>query len=241
MSTQDLCGLFGKLPQQSDFVTLHLSQAFTETWHEWLQASMSVSQEQLGDDWLQQYLVSPVWHFAIMPGIVDQQAAVGLVIPSVDEVGRYYPLALACVGDYCCWGAYLYGQAWFQSAQSVLLSALSDNTTYSDLIGALENLALPEWPRLQPMRVQSAMDAYGGNTVVSTKADVGASEFAHQLLANSYFRQYGSHSLWWSHGTETIPPSLAVNSHLPDPGQFAAFLDGQWQQWGWVQELEANT
>ena len=46
-------------------------------------------------DWLDGYLASPSWRFLLMPGVMDGQPWAGVLMPSVDRVGRYYPLTIA--------------------------------------------------------------------------------------------------------------------------------------------------
>ena len=41
------------------------------------------------------YLAAPVWRFAWGPGIVDARWWFGVLMPSCDNVGRYYPLLIA--------------------------------------------------------------------------------------------------------------------------------------------------
>jgi type VI secretion system protein ImpM len=234
---QELCGIFGKIPQQSDFISHHLPETFTDYWHKWLQSCMSISQEQMGEDWLQKYIVSPIWHFAIMPGIAHEQAIVGVVIPSVDEIGRYFPLTIAHTGDYDIWSAYLYGDEWYNTIEKVALLTLADNTTYSQLIGALETQSLPEHAQLPSYSTQSSVQTYKGNQLFFKTAEQSKDELALSLLPKIYQHRYGNHSLWWTNGSESFNACLAVSTNLPDPGQFAAMLDGNWQHWGWSQEM----
>ncbi len=238
---QESCGLFGKIPQQSDFVTHHLPESFIEHWHHWLQSCLSISREQRGDDWMQGYMVSPVWHFALMPGIISDKSVVGVMIPNVDQVGRYFPSIIAHVGDHDVWSAYLEGNDWFQQAEKIALLSLADETTYSQLIGELESMPTPEFEALPQYSTQASMQVFKGNQVVQKKAEQSHSELATSLLPKAIQHRYGNHSLWWTEGSEIISPSLAISSDLPDPGQYAAMLDGNWQQWGWAEEAILET
>ena len=51
----------------------------------------------MGARWLPAFLDAPVWRFALPPGACGDGAALGLLMPSVDRVGRYFPLTLAAV------------------------------------------------------------------------------------------------------------------------------------------------
>ncbi|GAL04531.1 protein phosphatase ImpM [Photobacterium aphoticum] len=61
-----------------------------DSWSEWQQAILSVSREQLGEEWADCYLTSPVWHFALSPGACGKQGMVGTLMPSIDQVGRHF-------------------------------------------------------------------------------------------------------------------------------------------------------
>jgi len=90
-------GLFGKLPSRGDFVQLGLPGGFVRPWDAWLQQVMASSQARMGDAWLPAFLESPVWRFVLPDGMCGAGAVLGLLMPSVDRVGRYFPLTLAAV------------------------------------------------------------------------------------------------------------------------------------------------
>lgn len=233
----DTCGLFGKTPQQADFISHHLPNEFTEYWHSWLQSSISVSREQLGDHWLDCYLTSPVWRFAIMSDIITNPATTGLFIPSIDEVGRYFPLTLAHMGQHQPWSAYLYGKEWYRTLQEVALYALEENTSYTQFIKQFEALPNPAFPLMPDYKTHNTMQTFKHNHVILKPTDKTPGQLALSLLANAYGRTLGQYSLWWTEGSEIIEPCLLISAGLPDPGQFSAMLDGDWQRWGWSQEM----
>jgi len=241
MSTQqESCGLFGKIPQQPDFVTLHLPEPFIEHWHHWLQSCLSISQEQLHDDWLEKYIVSPIWHFALMPNVVHEKSVVGIMIPSVDQVGRYFPSIIAHTGNHDIWSAYLNGSTWYQDAERIALMSLADTTTYSQLIGELESLAPPEFKALPSYTTQASMNAFKSNQIIKQTDEQTSEELAISLIPKAIQHRYGKHSLWWTKGSERVDPCFAISTDLPDPGQYASMLDGDWQQWGWNEEIIAD-
>jgi type VI secretion system protein ImpM len=93
-----LPGWHGKLPAQGDFVSRRLDPDYIEVWDHWLSEGMLALCEQLGDDWLDAYLASPSWRFLLMPGVLAGSLGVsawaGVLMPSVDRVGRYFPFTL---------------------------------------------------------------------------------------------------------------------------------------------------
>ena len=90
-------GWHGKLPTLGDFATRRLDAAFVDTWDHWLSEGLAALRQ--GPDWLPAYLASPSWRFLLLPGVLPGDlgrcAWAGVLMPSVDRVGRYYPLTLA--------------------------------------------------------------------------------------------------------------------------------------------------
>ena len=93
--TKNLTGLFGKLPAHGDFIYRDLPPSFINVWDEWLQGYVGSVKEQLGDAWLDVYLTSPIWRFAFGEGVIDENVWAGIMLPSVDRVGRYFPFSIA--------------------------------------------------------------------------------------------------------------------------------------------------
>ena len=96
-SAQNPFGYFGKLPSFGDFVHQVLPQDFATRFHEWLQLSMAAGRDALGEDFLRCYLNCPAWKFIASRGVCGEQPVVGITIPSVDRVGRYFNFTLATV------------------------------------------------------------------------------------------------------------------------------------------------
>ena len=97
-------GFYGKIPARGDFVRSRLPHAFVDPWDQWLQQGIAASKVELGDEWIAAWLEAPIWSFAMAPGICGPDAVLGLWMPSVDRVGRHFPLTLAATvsaGDVC--------------------------------------------------------------------------------------------------------------------------------------------
>jgi type VI secretion system protein ImpM len=90
-------GFCGKLPARGDFVASGLPRRFVEAWHDWMQRVLAASRLALGEGWGAAWLEAPIWRFALSPGICGPDAVLGLWMPSVDRVGRYFPLTFAAV------------------------------------------------------------------------------------------------------------------------------------------------
>jgi type VI secretion system protein ImpM len=90
-------GFYGKIPARGDFVHIGLPRAFVDPWHAWMERMLSASRAGLGEDWRPAWLEAAVWRFALPAGLCGPAPAVGLWLPSVDRVGRYFPLTLAVI------------------------------------------------------------------------------------------------------------------------------------------------
>lgn len=92
-----VAGFYGKLPARGDFVCLALPGDFTQPWDRWLQTVISGSRVRMGQEWLPAFLESPVWRFALPAGLCGARSVLGLMLPSVDRAGRYFPLTFAAL------------------------------------------------------------------------------------------------------------------------------------------------
>ena len=93
-AVEALPGWFGKLPGIGDFAHRRLPEAFRETWDLWLQTNLLRLREQ-HEDWVARYLEGPVWFFVLGEQVAGARAWIGVLMPSVDGVGRYFPFTLA--------------------------------------------------------------------------------------------------------------------------------------------------
>jgi type VI secretion system protein ImpM len=94
-----MAGFYGKVPARGDFVRAGLPRDFIDAWDDWLSEVMSTSKEVGGDAWLPAFLEAPVWRFALPSGLCGASAIIGLMLPSVDKAGRYFPLTFAAAID----------------------------------------------------------------------------------------------------------------------------------------------
>lgn len=96
--TAALAGFFGKLPARGDFVAAGLSTELVTAWDNWAQQRLVESRDTLGEDWTTLWLTTPAWRFALPAGQCGTRTITGVLMPSVDRVGRYFPLLAAVEG-----------------------------------------------------------------------------------------------------------------------------------------------
>ncbi len=128
-------GFDGKLPSRGDFVGRGLPRTFLAPWRAWVDAALSSSRSRLGEAWLPAWLEAPIWRFALPAGTCGPDAVLGLMIPSVDNVGRHYPLTLAAA--FAGMSAVPAAFAWLDEIEVLALDALARDVTPDDLMNSL--------------------------------------------------------------------------------------------------------
>lgn len=217
---QALPGFFGKLASHGDFVARRLPPPFVAAWDGWLQDCLQASRQSLGDAWLDAYLTAPVWRFALAPGVCDTGGAVaawaGVLMPSVDRVGRHFPLTLAASTPGPLPLDQWLGEAgWYGRLEALALSTLEPRFNFDDFDSALCGMAgLPAaaWP--------GAQDLHGWRWNLDHAA--GAAGVAAQVAVAALH----GHSVWWTDGSDRAGPCLRLFRGLPPPQSFAAMLAG---------------
>jgi type VI secretion system protein ImpM len=89
-------GAFGKIPALGDFFRLNVGQTFVVAWDQWLQDTLLAAQTALGGHWDDRYMSAPIWRFSLAAGLAGPAPVIGVLMPSVDRVGRKFPLTLVC-------------------------------------------------------------------------------------------------------------------------------------------------
>ncbi len=135
-------GFYGKLPARGDFVRVGLPRHFTDPWDEWLQSVIAGSQALMAEAWLPAFLEAPVWRFCLPSGMCGAQAALGLMLPSVDRTGRYFPLTFAALSSHGIADAT--GEAWLDACEEAGRLALEQDTPPQDLADMIASLSLSE-------------------------------------------------------------------------------------------------
>ncbi|MES2072921.1 MAG: type VI secretion system-associated protein TagF, partial [Pseudomonadota bacterium] len=210
-------GFFGKVTSHGDFVSRRLPPAFLDVWDSWLQQSIHTSKKQLDAAWLDTYLTSPIWRFALSNGVVDGNAWAGVLMPSVDRVGRHFPLmiaaGIAAQAPLLDWLGN--GKAWFDELETLALSSLESNFLLDDFDAALQQKSALAAPASLGGQAPAGGDPGGWCLPISDLDQVQAgmsaltSDIAQSLLAG--------HSLWWTDGSPHVLPSVLLCRGLPEP------------------------
>ena len=198
-------GWYGKLPVLGDFAQRRLPADFVVTWDVWLQQGIASSQLELGADWLNAYLTAHVWHFVLMPGVLGASGWAGVLTPSVDRVGRYFPFTVAAPlppGQVLGASVSALG-GWLRQLEDCARQALAMEGGIDVLEEALARLGPPR-PGLAPAgeftRIEEQFSRRDEVVGLHALGAPGEPDCLETLAACSLQATLAGYSLWWCHG-----------------------------------------
>jgi type VI secretion system protein ImpM len=218
-------GLYGKLPAKRDFVASNAPRRFLETWEPWLQASVATSRQTMGEGWLAAYNSAPIWRFWLGAAICGE-AMIGAFMASIDGVGRSFPLTLFCGegADSLAPPELEPNHAWCESAEDILLEALSHESDYETIAARVAALAQPlTQPHTESVSGFEQLSD-GSVLVRDFGADLPMALRAARRFGHRQF--FAGQTFWWTIGGENYPPAALVAQGLPPPRRFAQMLTG---------------
>jgi len=215
-----VAGWYGKIPALGDFASRRLPTEFTQRWDAWLARAIESSQAALGSGWLDTYLSGPLWRFALSPGIIDSRFWFGVLMPSVDRVGRYFPLTIATASSLPPNPPLATLERWYERACAAALECLTSGATVERLESELADLGpLSFYPA-------DAGITAGDGALARLPAAQGLDQaFAHAALP-LLLRELRGASFWWAHFEGAAPPAVVIYRGLPDTSTFVRLLDG---------------
>lgn len=217
---------FGKIPAIGDFFRLGAPQGFVAAWDDWVQSAMLAGQGALGDAWDNHYMSAPIWRFSLPAGLAGADRVMGVLMPSVDRVGRRFPLTLmaplaggggAVVEDHFA------QDPLFETLEDLALSALDDDMTRDRLDGELAAIVPP------PPRDRAAMVQNFGRAMTVTAHEPGGLRAG--LAAAFVGGAIRQPSLWTARIGEAS--RLMICDGLPGPIETTALFDmnaALWQE-----------
>jgi type VI secretion system protein ImpM len=227
-------GFFGKLPARGDFVRAGLPRGFVDPWDGWLQRVLPASGAILGDAWEPAWLEAPVWRFALPPDLCGPEPVWGIWMPSVDSVGRYFPLTLARIG-----GTGSADGGFLSAAEAAGRAAIAQDWTPETLLGALTG-----WDKTGPD--QTPRDEFRWDEL--RRDELGRDELGRDELGRDQVgrNEIGRHegrwqtaesdapgmaplneARWWTAGSPRRPAWSLALPGLPDAATFALMLDAR--------------
>lgn len=214
-------GAFGKLPSMGDFLRLNLAADFVQAWDEWLQTSIVAMRDRMGNTWNDHYLSAPIWRFTLPGGHAGKKPMSGIMMASVDRVGRQFPLALAAphaTNDLAL--MHFANRGVFEQLEEIALTILEEETPRDGVAAAITAVQL-----VQPMQGDVAGDQYAG--ALSPESI---------LAAQSVNQRRPGYALW---STSMVDDQrLLLCPDLPDANQIHGMFDLNAPIWGKSAEVQ---
>jgi type VI secretion system protein ImpM len=227
-------GWYGKLPALGDFANRRLPQGFVTDWDAWLQRGLAYSQQHMGSEWLETYLTSNVWRFILAPGTLDTSTWAGIVMPSVDRVGRYFPLTLCAELHNFSFEPSTVGalEEWVQDLEAAARAGLEANATIESFEAALASCVAPSCSPSSPSLLRAeragttlahALSARTAFERIETGPKVGLEAMARVAAGRLMGQMFGGYSLWWCHNDASALGGFVCQG-MPSPSVFARML-----------------
>lgn len=228
-------GWYGKIPGTGDFIARRVPVAFSESWDRWLQSAIEASKQRLGRRWTGAFLSMPAWRFVLGPGVAGANAWVGLMVPSVDAVGRFFPLTIGCAlpsASLDVLGTLLGAARWFEEIEPIALEAIAPRADAARIDSALVKRRFEaRWLRM-PESTSDATVPIRGAVPQMLSIEVPSVSLARlRELAAPLSEPW---SAWLAEPSEVFGRTLLLCEALPGGEQFCAMMRGHWRRHGWT-------
>jgi type VI secretion system protein ImpM len=221
-------GWYGKLPVLGDFASRRLDQDFVDGWDSWLASGMLALRERGENTWLDGYLASPSWRFLLMPGVLDgaagAQAWAGVLMPSVDRVGRYFPFTIAQplgAGPASIQQMSSLWQ-WLGKLDDIAADAMHEDWSVHRLEDELARIGRMDHWEQAPEVIAMAKDATLIRTTLAP--GLGPAEWVG-MEAQALWRDQARGMAYWCACAEHMAPQLLRSYGLPDVASMHMLLD----------------
>ena len=230
-------GWYGKIPGTGDFIARRIPSAFSAAWDGWLQAAMAGSRERLGSRWRDSYLSMPIWRFVLSPGVLTPSAWVGIMVPSVDAVGRYFPLAVASAlpsASLDIVATLIGAESWFDEIEGVALSAIAPAVDTAAIDTAIAQKPFrAEWLRHPEVRDDTVPIRGAKPQMLWVSLGERTGREAAPELCSLAGRMAEPCGAWLAEESELFPRCVLLCETLPPAEQYCAMMDGRWVEHGW--------
>jgi len=230
-------GWYGKIPGTGDFIARRMPSSFSEAWDRWLQAAIAGSRDRLGGRWRDTFLSMPIWRFVLSPGMLTQDAWAGIMAPSVDAVGRYFPLAVAAALPSASLDVVRTlhaAESWFDEIEVIALSAIAPAADSAAIDAAIVQRPFrTEWLRYPEGRDDTVPIRGAKPQMLWVPLGARSGQAPAREVLELADRLAEPSAAWLAEESELFGRCLLLCEALPPPEQYCAMMDGRWVERGW--------
>ncbi|WP_300214564.1 type VI secretion system-associated protein TagF [Acidovorax sp.] len=170
---------YGKLPSLGDFAGRRMPHALTTEWDTWLREGMEELRRADDTGWPDTFVNAPLWFF-IAPVAALGLPVIGALAPSMDRVGRYYPLTVMATAprEGCPFADDLQVKTFLAGARSAIVDARRRALSVDELDRRISQLPNPFETTHFGEREPSLID--------DILSDLNQASRAHQATANDH-------------------------------------------------------
>jgi type VI secretion system protein ImpM len=162
----------------------------------------------------------PIWRFVFLPGLVAQSGWAGVLMPSVDRVGRHFPLtvALELPSHAAAAFAVFESAGWFAGLEDAALGVLDPTRGADDLDATLAQSAFTIPPAAEgrsigPLHALPSVEAFG--------------PLAEAEALRAWSESTGWRALWWTRGRVDGHSLMLGCPGLPTTEEFVRLLEAR--------------
>lgn len=219
-----IIGFLGKIPTHGDFVYRNVPEEYRDHWIKWLSGSLAISQDVLKEDWLDVFLTSPVWKFGILEDATISKNILGVMIPSVDRVGRYFPFITFLYLPSPFKVSFVDFTKWIYNLERLTLGVLSDGFKLEKYIDDLFELEAEVLENIISREENSENEFYSTYFESCSKNQDLVSPF---MFINNRYIQKNNEMYWWTKGSDRVNPCAIHTFGYPNEKEYTRLISGK--------------
>ncbi len=223
-------GYFGKTPHRGDFVRFNLPKAFVTVWDDWLQQLMITGEQKYTSQWSTIYETAPSYRFALSTDIAGDSTWAGILLPSVDKVGRRFPFCIVASlpkGEQPA-GLLSSPPQWFEKLISLAEGVNDPDYDFAHLQDELAELVAQIRPTEQPTESIHGERPHDYLKIIADSSSALNHVTSSAALLDSVLNQFAfQYSIWVTH-TNTDEGVTYLSNGLPWSDDGLSLFDQVW-------------